>query len=70
MLKLFREGVIVSQSYNNLRIEAVEEIEKWVIGWIHRKMNYGQLVEEEEAQILKTEDVIKELEDYKRMIDT
>lgn len=44
MLKLFRNGTIVPKSYDNLRQEAVEEIEKWVIGWIHRKILYGKLI--------------------------
>ena len=42
----------------------------WVLGWIHRKMTYEQLVEEEEAQVATVEDTIKQIEDYKRQLDT
>jgi hypothetical protein len=40
MLNLFRNGTIVPGSYANLRSEAVEEIEKWVLSWIQRQKAY------------------------------
>lgn len=55
MLKLFRNGTIVPHSFDNLRQEAVDEIEKWVIGWIHRKIIYGKLQEDNENQTLVVE---------------
>ena len=33
-------------------------------------MTYEQLVEEEEAQVATVEDTIKQIEDYKRQLDT
>jgi hypothetical protein len=40
MLDLYRKGVIVPESYDNLRIDAVVELENWVLSWIQRKLLY------------------------------
>ena len=53
MLDLFRRGVIVAGSYDNLRVEAVEEIENWMLSWVQRKIMYEKRVEEEKEQIFR-----------------
>ena len=64
MLRLFRSGEIVPGSYNNLRESAVEEIENWVLSWIHRKIIYENLVEEEKSQRSQMKSVVDEIEQY------
>ena len=64
MLRLFRSGVIVPESYSNLREAAVEEIENWVLSWIHRKIIYENLVEEEKNQRREVKSVLDEMGEY------
>lgn len=45
MLDLYRKGVIVPESYDNLRMDAVIELENWVLSWIQRKLLYEKLRE-------------------------
>jgi|LakMenEpi03Aug12_release.lakeMendotaPanAssembly.Ray.scaffolds.fasta_scaffold1802048_1 hypothetical protein len=40
MLDLYRKGIIVPESYDNLRMDAVIELENWVLSWIQRKLLY------------------------------
>ena len=40
-------------SYDNLRVEAVEEIENWMLSWVQRKIMYEKRVEEEKEQIFR-----------------
>jgi hypothetical protein len=51
MLRLYRKGVIVDGSFNNMREEAVDQLEKWVMGWIHRQIICRNLEEEERHQL-------------------
>lgn len=69
MLKLYRNGTIVPQSQSNLRQDAVDQIEKWVIGWIHRKITYGKLSEDEDNQVLMLENAVKHMDQYRRQVN-
>jgi hypothetical protein len=64
ILKLHHIGLIPNGS-NELSEEAINEVEKWVIGWIQRKMMYQKLVEEEKNQMMVVYDVLKQIQDYK-----
>ena len=46
MLDLYRKGVIVPESFDNLRMDAVTELENWVLSWIQRKLLYEKAKEE------------------------
>lgn len=69
MLQLYRSGVIVPGSYGNLRQEAVGEMEKWVIGWVLRKIQYGKMEEDEENGRGMVLGVLGELEEYRRALE-
>lgn len=49
-------------SYDNLRQEAVTELENWTLSWIQRKLLYEKSIEEEKEQIIKTCQVLTQLE--------
>ena len=44
MLDLYRRGVIAPDSYDNLRMDAVIEIENWMLSWIQRKLLYEKAI--------------------------
>lgn len=45
LLDLYRRGVIVPESHDNLRMSAVSELEQWVLSWIQRKLLYEKAKE-------------------------
>jgi hypothetical protein len=69
LLSLFRRGIIVPGSYDNLRAEAVAEIENWMLSWVQRKLLYEKCKEEEKEQVIKTCEALTELEDYVRVLE-
>lgn len=69
MLDLYRRGVIVPESYDNLRIDAVHQIENWILSWIQRKLLYEKAKEEEKEQVIRTCQTLMQLEDYVRIIE-
>lgn len=69
LLDLYRRGVIVPGSYDNLRAEAVKELENWTLSWIQRKLLYEKAMEEEKAQIIRTYQALTEMEDYIKIVE-
>lgn len=56
-------------SYDNLRTEAVAELESWTLSWIQRKLLYEKAIEEEKAQIIKTYEALGDLEEYIKIVE-
>ena len=54
--------------FKNMRLETVEEIEKWVFSWVQRQMLYEKAVEEDKITVKETQCLLDEIQSYNRRV--